>query len=77
MFLILFTIEIIGALAILISYGIVSLIGVVHIAFSKARIILFPPPTIFTMSVIHFMLNFLMVMLCIIAKVVPTLLVWS
>lgn len=71
------TIAIVWAIAILISYGIVSLIGVVHIAFSKARIILFPPPTIFTMSVIHFMLNFLMVMLYIIAKVVPNLSVWS
>ena len=57
MFFILLAIEIIGTIAILVSYGIVSLVGVVHITFSKARVMLFPPPTIFTIPVIHFMLN--------------------
>ena len=70
MFFIIFAIEIIWAIAILISYGIVSLVGVVHIAFSKTRIMLFPPPTIFTMPVIHF-ISVLMIMLYVIAISIP------
>lgn len=53
MFFILFTIEIIWAITILVSYGIFSLVGVVHITFSLTGIIFLPPPTLFTIPVIH------------------------
>lgn len=55
MFFILFTIEIIWAITILVSYGILSLVGIVHITFSPTGtgIVLLPPPTIFTISMIH------------------------
>lgn len=55
MFFILFAIEIIWAITILVSYGIFSLVGVVHITFSPAGtgIVLLPPPAIFTISMIH------------------------
>lgn len=53
MFFILFTIEIIWAITILVSYGIFSLVGVVHITFSPTGIIFFPPPAIFTIPVIY------------------------
>lgn len=53
MFFILFMIEIIWAITILVSYGIVSLVGVMHIAFSKTGTTFLPPPTIFTIPVIH------------------------
>lgn len=53
MFFILFAIEIIWAITILVSYGIASLVGVVHITFSKTGIVFLPPPAIFTISMIH------------------------
>ena len=70
MFFIFFTADVIGTITILVSYGIVSLVGFVHITFPKTRIMLFPPPTIFTMPVIHF-ISVLMIMLNVIAISIP------